>query len=115
MNERHTFPSSPIHPLSSVVIIALDNLYAIPEAAIPFSLPVTMVLALITCSLSVTFTQRFLARDAWGPAVAKGFAMGILAALPYQVFGTTAGAVLIGWSGMAGLYKLLNPPGVNRL
>jgi hypothetical protein len=112
MNRSITLPSSPYHPLSSLVTIVLDNLLSGPEDIImPFSIPVTMALAFTTCTISVTLTQHYLAHDPWGESLAKGFAAGVMAGVPFPVAGTAAGALMLGWSG---LNKLLPAPSSNN-
>ena len=88
------------HPLSALVLIALDLLFSGPEIILPFTIPVTVILAFASCTIAVTLTQRFLAGEQWGESFAKGFALGILAGVPYPVLGTGAGTILFGWSGL---------------
>ncbi len=101
MNFNLSIPGAPFHPLSSAITIVLDNLISGPEDVIfPLSIPVTMALAFTACTISVTLTQRHLAHDPWGVALAKGFAAGIIAGVPFPVTGTAAGALMLGWSGV---------------
>ncbi len=104
MNRSITIPDAPFHPLSSLITIVLDNLFSDSDFVLPFAIPVTMALAFTSGTISVTLTQRFLAHDTWGAALAKGFAAGVIAGVPYPVTGTAAGAIMLGWSG---LHKLL--------
>ncbi len=41
--------------------------------------------------MTTIFVQRYLAKDEWGPSVAKGLVMGIIAGVPFQVTGTAVG------------------------
>jgi hypothetical protein len=91
------------HPLSAIVLIALDTLFSAPEVIVPFSIPLIMVLAFISCMISVTFTQHYMAQENWGESLAKGFALGILAGVPYPILGTGAGIVILTWSGLKSL------------
>jgi hypothetical protein len=54
--------------------------------------------------------QHYLAKDEWGPAVAKGLVMGIFAGVPFQVTGTAVGVPLLAW---AGLHEWLKFPITN--
>ena len=48
---------------------------------------------------ATTLMQRFLAKESWGAATAKGLVMGIVAGVPYPVVGTVIGAPLLIWAG----------------
>lgn len=98
-------PPSPIHPLSSIVLIATDALWGMAEltaSATLFGLPAVpamMAISGISCGVAVTLIEKFLSREDWGAALAKGVALGVLSGLPYPVMGTLAGTALLGWSG----------------
>jgi hypothetical protein len=99
-------PPAPVHPLSSLVTVVIDMLWGIIELGATLSvaglislLPLIVTCGL-TCFLSVTLTQHYVDRDDWGASISKGFALGILAAVPYPVTGTIAGVVLLGWAGI---------------
>jgi hypothetical protein len=53
--------------------------------------------------------QHYLAKDEWGPSIAKGLVMGILAGVPFQVTGTAVGIPLLAW---AGLHEWVKLPGL---
>jgi len=89
------------HPLSAWMTIILDMSWLVIEvpatislALLPAILPASIILGLV-CLIAVTLVQGFLAKDKWGVAVAKGFAMGLVAAVPYPVAGTAAGVWLL--------------------
>jgi len=104
-------PASPIHPLSALVTVLLDNLFDLPELAGPefwfFTIPIVGGL----CFVATTLVQRYLAKDEWGPAVAKGLVMGIVAGVPFSVTGTAAGGVFLAWAGMHEWIKLPSSKG----
>jgi hypothetical protein len=108
----------PLHALSSLVTIAIDGLWSVPEfvsiasvAGLP-ALPVLAVGSAITCMAAVTLLQRFVSKDAWGSSVAKGFAMGVIAGVPFPFTGTAAGSILLLWTGAhAILGRRQLPPG----
>jgi hypothetical protein len=89
----------PIHPLAAFATIALDGVFALPEfaGAVLIVSPVVGVLG----GVSTALIQRFLAKDEWGVAVAKGFALGIIAGVPYPVAGTAVGLPLLAWAGLS--------------
>ena len=78
----------------------LDNLFDLPE--------LSSTRLVITCphwwadcdSVATTFVQRYLAKDEWGPAIAKGLVMGIIAGVPFSVTGTAIGGMLLAWAGL---------------
>lgn len=115
---RQGVPEPPLHSLSSLVTIAIDGLWSIPEfvsmasiAGLP-ALPVLAVGSGLTCMAAVTLLQRFVSKDDWGAAVAKGFAMGVVAGVPFPFTGTAAGSVLLLWTGAHALFgRKQLPPG----
>ena len=118
--DNRIIPAPPIHPLSAFVTVVLDGLWFILEvgatisvAALPALLPIIGIAGL-SGFIAVSLIQHFVARDDWGASVAKGLAMGIVAAVPYPVLGTVLGGVLLGWAGAQGVEsivrKLLPPP-----
>lgn len=98
-------PPAPLHPLSSIILIATDALWGMAEltaSATLFGLPavpVMMAISGVSCGVAVTLIEKFLSREDWGAALAKGVALGVLSGLPYPVMGTLAGTALLGWSG----------------
>jgi hypothetical protein len=111
-------PEPPLHSLSSLVTIAIDGLWSVPEfvsmatvAGLP-ALPVLAVGSAVTCMAAVTLLQRFVSKDTWGSAVAKGFAMGVIAGVPFPFTGTAAGSVLLLWTGAHAIFNRKQlPPG----
>lgn len=108
-------PEPPLHILSSLVTVALDWVWFIVEmpatlsiAGLPVLLPLSLTLGALNLA-AVTLIQHFMDGEPWGVAVAKGFAMGIIAGVPYPVFGTAIGAPLAIWGGFNELKKLLPP------
>lgn len=106
MASQTYIPEPPIHVLSSLVTIALDIVWSTVEIGATVSvagiaaLPLIIALTGISCFISVTITQHFVARDEWGVSAAKGLAMGIIAGVPYFFLGTIAGGVLLSWAGV---------------
>jgi hypothetical protein len=116
--ERGGFPDAPLHSLSSLVTVALDGVWSVPEfvsatsiAGLP-ALPVLSVGSGLMCMTAVTLLQRFVSKESWGASIAKGFAMGVIAGVPFPFTGTAAGSVLLLWSGAHALFgrKQLPPP-----
>src|SRR5271157_937731 len=97
---RSPIPASPIHPLSALVTVILDNLFDLPELAGPEVWMITSPLVGGLCFVATTLVQRYLAKDEWGPAVAKGLVMGIVAGVPFSVTGTATGGMFLAWAGL---------------
>ena len=96
---RRSVPPAPIHPLSALVTIVLDNIFGWIEIIDPLAIMLTSFIVGGIGFVTTLFIQRYLAKDEWGPSVAKGLVMGVLAGVPFQVTGTAVGAILLGWAG----------------
>ncbi len=110
--EPRQIPAAPIHPLAALVTIALDGVFGVVEIIDPFLILFTSLGVGALGTLSTMLIQRFLAKDEWGAAAAKGLAMGIVAGVPYPVTGTAVGVPLLAWSGLHQLLRL--PAGRNN-
>jgi len=101
---RLIVPPAPVHPLSSLVTIAVDLLWAPFEAAATLAALYALIPLILTCGatcfVSVMLIQRYLDHDTWKEAIAKAGAMGIVAGVPYAVVGTAVGGVLLAWAGI---------------
>ena len=98
---RSPIPASPIHPLSALVTILLDNLFDIPDLAGPEVWIIASPIIGAVCFATTMFIQRYLAKDEWGPAIAKGLVMGVIAGVPVPVIpGTAAGGIFLAWAGL---------------
>ncbi len=103
---RRPVPPAPVHPLAALATIVLDNVFGVFELVDPLALILTSVTVGAVGTLTTTLVQRYLAKDAWGPALAKGLVMGIIAGVPFQVTGTAVGVPLLAWAGLHELVKL---------
>jgi len=99
-DEDRSIAPPPIHALAAIAIIALDGIFGTFEILDPPLIVVTSILIGVLGFISTTFVQRFLAKDGWGSAAAKGMVLGILAGVPYPIIGTAIGAPLLIWAGM---------------
>jgi hypothetical protein len=106
---RHSIPPAPIHPLAALTTIVLDNVFGIFELVDPLALILTSVTVGVLGTLTTTMIQHYLAKDEWGPSLAKGLVLGIIAGVPFQVAGTAVGAILLGWAGASQWIKLPGP------
>jgi len=103
---RRPVPPAPIHPLAALATIVLDNIFGVFELVDPLALILTSVSVGILGAVTTTMIQHYLAKDEWGPSVAKGLVMGIFAGVPFQVTGTAVGIPLLAWAGLHELIKL---------
>lgn len=108
---RHTIPAPPIHPLTALSIIALDGFFTVFEILDPLMLLFISSGIGLMGFVTTLFIQRYMARDEWGIAIAKGLAMGIFAGVPYPITGTIVGAPLLIWSGV---HQWMKPGGKNQ-
>jgi hypothetical protein len=102
----------PIHPLSAVLLVVVDNLWNLAEFAV-IDWIVTIPLSFISVSVPVYFLQRFLRHDSRGRALAMAFLLGVLAAVPLSITGTPAGLAILAWAGAAKVFgrRLPGAPG----
>ncbi len=87
----------------------LDTIFGIFELVDPLALILTSVTVGVLGTVTTTMIQHYLAKDEWGPSLAKGLVMGIIAGVPFQVTGTAVGAILLGWAGASQWIKLPGP------
>jgi hypothetical protein len=106
---HRSIPPAPIHPLAALATIVLDNVFGAIELVDPLALVLTSIGVGALGTVTTILVQHYLAKDEWGPSVAKGFVMGIIAGVPFQVTGTAVGAVLLGWAGASQWIKLPAP------
>jgi len=103
MKDLYRYLNRQFHPLSIVVAVAFDILWSLFEGGSTLSivgiilLPLFMGTVFIASFFAVTLIQKLAFGDEWGPALSKGLALGILAALPFSVMGVVGGAI---WGAM---------------
>jgi hypothetical protein len=90
------------------VTVVLDNIFGVVELVDPLVILFTSLIVTILGTACTTLIQRYMAKDGWGKAVAKGLAMGIIAGVPFSVTGTALGLPLLAWAGLHEWIKL--PP-----
>lgn len=91
--------SRPIHALSALVLIAVDSLWAVFDWV-----PPVWILAIPLCFLAVfvpcLLIQKYLKHDPTGRAIAIATLLGVLAAIPTPITGTSVGLGVLAWSGL---------------
>jgi hypothetical protein len=108
---RRPIPPAPIHPLAALATIVLDNFFGVFEVIDPLLMLVTSVIVGAAGAVTTTLVQHYLAKDEWGPSIAKGLVMGIVAGVPFQVVGTAVGVPLLAWAGLHQWVKMPLPAG----
>ena len=94
MKELYRYINLQFHPGSILVAAGFDILWSLFEGGSTLSivgiilLPLFMGTVFIASFGAVTLIQKLGFGDEWGPALAKGLTLGILAALPFSVIGT---------------------------
>jgi hypothetical protein len=89
----------PIHPLSAVLLIAIDNLWLLADWAALLWI-VTIPLSFFAVCLPVYLIQKHMRQDSSGRAMAIAALLGVLAAIPTSITGSTAGLVVLGYTGL---------------
>ena len=95
-----------LHPWSGGVILGLDWLLFSGNALTMGASTVPMVLAgFLGAGIGVTLCQRYAANDGWLKSLAKGVVAGIVVGVPFPIFGTFVGGVVLAFSGLDFLAK----------
>jgi hypothetical protein len=90
MKTLYLYLTNQFHPGSLIVLIALDLLWSVIEGGLAATgiglllYPLLMLFVFIICFPLVTSIQKFSFYDDWPAALAKGFAFGVVAALPFS-------------------------------
>jgi hypothetical protein len=98
----------PIHALSALVLVAVDNLWNLAEWAVVdwvFTIP----LSFITVFVPVFLLQKHLKKDSNGRALAFATLLAMLAAIPTSITGTPVGLGLLAWTGLRKLVGKQTP------
>lgn len=106
---RRSIPPAPVHPLAALATIVLDNVFGVVEFLDPLAMLFTSLTVGTIGAVATTLVQHYLAKEDWGPSVAKGMVMGILAGVPFQVVGTAVGVPLLAWAGIHQWIRLPAP------
>jgi hypothetical protein len=89
----------PVHALSAIVLIAVDNLWNLAEWAV-LDWIVTIPLSFITVFVPVFLLQKYLKKDSNGRALAIATVLAVIAAIPTSITGTPVGLALLAWTGL---------------
>jgi hypothetical protein len=93
-----------IHPLAALVLMVIDALWTMADWATVawiFTIPLSFFAVL----LPAFFIQKHMNGDSAGKAMAVSAFLGILAAVPTPIMGTTVGAIALALSGLRSLRR----------
>lgn len=96
--------SVPFHPWSAALLLAVDNLWALPDFAV-IALAVTVPACFLMVFAGVFYIQRRHQGDFRGKAFAKAMVLAVIAAIPTSVMGTPVGLALLAWAGIRHPWK----------
>ena len=99
---------APIHPLSAMALLLIDNLWMLEEWLI-IDWIITIPLCFITVFVPVFFVQKLLHKDSTGRALGYAALLGVIAAVPTSVTGTPVGLAFLAWTGIAKLFPKQGP------
>ena len=94
----------PIHPLSAIALLVIDNLWMLEEWII-IDWIITIPLSFISVFFPVFFIQKFLNKDSFGRALAFASLLGVIAAVPTSVTGTPVGIGLLAWTRLGKFFR----------
>jgi hypothetical protein len=97
-----SFSRPPIHPLSALLLLVVDNLWNIPEFLV-IDWPITIPLSFFCVFAPTFFIQKLLRKDSAGRAFAYALLLGAIAAVPTSVTGTPVGLAILAWTGISHL------------
>ena len=93
-----------IHPLSAVLLVAIDNLWLLADWAALLWI-VTIPLSFVAVTLPCYLIQKHVKGDPTGRALAISTLLGVLAAIPTPITGTTVGFIVLGFAGFRWLRR----------
>jgi hypothetical protein len=94
----------PIHPLAALLLLAVDNLWLLPEFVV-IDWIVTIPLCFITVFVPTLLIQKLVKKQGIGTAVGYALLLAVIAAVPTSLLGTPLGAALLAWFGISRLWS----------
>lgn len=98
-----TAEGAPIHALSALILTAVDSLWAVFDFAPPIWI-VAIPFCFVAVFVPTYLIQKHLKGDTTGRALAFASLLGVLAAIPTPITGTTVGFGLLAWTGLGKLF-----------
>lgn len=103
---RHSsggFGGPPIHPLSALFLVVVDNLWLLPEFFVVDWI-ITIPLCFIAVFIPAFAIQKVMKRQGFLQAFGYALLLAIIAAVPTSLLGTPVGAALLAWFGISKLW-----------
>jgi hypothetical protein len=94
----------PIHPLSALLLLVVDNLWNLAEWVV-VDWVITIPLSFFTVFVPSLVIQKVLKRQRFGVALGYATLLAALAAIPTSILGTPVGAALLAWFGINKLWS----------
>jgi hypothetical protein len=88
-----------IHPVSALVLIAIDNLWTLTDWAAALWL-ITVPLSFLAVFVPAFCIQKFMHGDGIARAAMCAIGLGVLAAIPTPVMGTAVGMIVLAMAGL---------------
>ena len=92
-------PVTAFHPAAAGLMILIDSLWGIPEFAV-LTWPVTVVGCFVSVFVPSYLIQKRSHGDTVGKALLKALFLGVVAAVPMPIMGTSIGLALLAWFGI---------------
>lgn len=92
-------PVTAFHPAAAGLMILIDSLWGIPEFAV-LTWPVTVVGCFVSVFVPSYVIQKRSHGDTAGKALLKALFLGVVAAVPMPIMGTSIGLALLAWFGI---------------
>ncbi|MCU0770398.1 MAG: hypothetical protein MUE94_01325 [Verrucomicrobia bacterium] len=94
----------PIHPLAALLLLAVDNLWLLPEFVV-IDWVITIPLCFITVFIPTLLIQKLVKKQRTWTALGYALLLAVIAAVPTSLLGTPLGAALLAWFGISRLWS----------
>ena len=101
--ERTAMEGPPIHPLSALLLLVVDNLWLMPEFLV-IDWMITIPLCFLTVLLPTMMIQKLIKKQGFGAALGYSVLLAVIAAVPTSLLGTPVGAAMLAWFGISKLW-----------
>ncbi|MCU0786702.1 MAG: hypothetical protein MUC91_00690 [Verrucomicrobia bacterium] len=93
----------PIHPLSALLLLVVDNLWLMPEFLV-IDWVITIPLCFLTVLFPTLLIQKLLKKQTGAAALGYSVLLAVIAAVPTSLLGTPVGAAMLAWFGISKLW-----------
>jgi len=93
----------PIHPLSALLLMVIDNLWTLPEFLV-VDWVITIPLCFLTVLVPTLMIQKLIKKQTFGAAFVYSVLLAVIAAVPTSLLGTPIGAAMLAWFGISRLW-----------